>query len=160
MKPKPFSALNHFTVPCATCAPTIVRADDPSESGDRVTRSSARRTRTWNSNRARTYPTQRVQSATPRTGHTDTDDLGDEACRAHRLQGRLHPVGGAHDRRQRVQGLESLAGVEDDGLLRSVEPPVGHQLPQHRYGDPAGGLGEDACRPGQVADALDDFLVA
>src|ERR1700710_1886696 len=25
MKPKPFSALNHFTVPCATCAPTFVR---------------------------------------------------------------------------------------------------------------------------------------
>src|SRR3712207_1382080 len=23
MKPKPFSALNHFTVPCATCAPTF-----------------------------------------------------------------------------------------------------------------------------------------
>jgi len=30
MKPKPFSALNHFTVPCATCAPTFVRADGPS----------------------------------------------------------------------------------------------------------------------------------
>src|SRR3712207_2931475 len=29
MKPKPFSALNHFTVPCATCAPTFVRADGP-----------------------------------------------------------------------------------------------------------------------------------
>src|SRR3954451_9067498 len=23
MKPKPFSGLNHFTVPCATCAPTF-----------------------------------------------------------------------------------------------------------------------------------------
>src|SRR6185312_9444879 len=23
MQPKPFSALNHFTVPCATCAPTF-----------------------------------------------------------------------------------------------------------------------------------------
>jgi hypothetical protein len=26
MKPKPFSALNHFTVPCATCAPAFVRS--------------------------------------------------------------------------------------------------------------------------------------
>src|SRR3954466_15607488 len=35
MKPKPFSALNHFTVPSATCAPTFVRADDPSRSRGR-----------------------------------------------------------------------------------------------------------------------------
>src|SRR3954464_13011815 len=33
MKPKPFSALNHFTVPSATCAPTFVRADDPASGG-------------------------------------------------------------------------------------------------------------------------------
>src|SRR3954451_671669 len=36
MKPKPFSALNHFTVPCATCAPTFVRSDDPPRSRGRV----------------------------------------------------------------------------------------------------------------------------
>src|SRR3954468_19908911 len=36
MKPKPFSALNHFTVPCATCAPTFRATDDPSRSGGRV----------------------------------------------------------------------------------------------------------------------------
>src|SRR3954469_5027034 len=36
MKPKPFSALNHFTVPCATCAPTFRATDDPPRSGGRV----------------------------------------------------------------------------------------------------------------------------
>src|SRR3954453_21949550 len=36
MKPKPFSALNHFTVPCATCAPTFRATDDPSRSEGRV----------------------------------------------------------------------------------------------------------------------------
>src|SRR4051812_44147880 len=35
MKPKPFSALNHFTVPCATCAPTFRATDEPSRSGGR-----------------------------------------------------------------------------------------------------------------------------
>src|SRR3712207_4140353 len=33
MKPKPFSALNHFTVPCATCAPTFRACGRPSSIG-------------------------------------------------------------------------------------------------------------------------------
>src|ERR1700712_1410595 len=36
MKPKPFSALNHFTVPCATCAPAFMSADSPLEPANRV----------------------------------------------------------------------------------------------------------------------------
>src|SRR3954454_5085966 len=36
MKPKPFSALNHFTVPCATCSPTFVHSGGPQVPGGRV----------------------------------------------------------------------------------------------------------------------------
>src|SRR4051794_13024909 len=36
MKPKPFSALNHFTVPCATCSPTFVHSVGPQVPGGRV----------------------------------------------------------------------------------------------------------------------------
>src|SRR3954471_23024914 len=34
MKPKPFSALNHFTVPCATCAPTFRACGRPLLTGE------------------------------------------------------------------------------------------------------------------------------
>src|SRR5919112_1414580 len=139
MKPKPFSALNHFTVPCATCAPTF-RAGGPPTAGDGArSRSSARRTRTWKSNRARPYRTERVGTATPRTGNTGTDERDDGL--------------------QRVQRLEPLTGVQDDGPLRRVEPAVGHEPAEHRDGDPAGGLREDARRPRQVADPLHDLGV-
>src|SRR5437660_9791920 len=67
MKPKPFSALNHFTVPCATGAPTFVRADGPAHVVGPGYSLFRPRTRTWNSNRARGYNTGCEERATPRT---------------------------------------------------------------------------------------------
>src|SRR3954453_9744481 len=162
MKPKPFSALNPFTVPCATCAPTFRATDDPPRSGGRVFRSSARRTRTWNSNRAERYNKNAGKTGIPRgidTGPSPgpvTPDLGDEAGLARRLQRWAHPVRGPDDGLERIERLQALTGVEDDGLLVPVQATVLHQLAEHRDGHPARGLGEDARGPGEVADALHD----
>src|SRR5690349_3907845 len=139
MKPKPFSALNHFTVPCATCAPTLVRADGPSDAAEPGYSLFRPRTRTWNSNRARGYSTGCVERATPRTFQTGQVRTGtgvwdhptpgrrsspDEARSPDRPQRGLHPVGGADDGQQRVEGLQPLAGVEDDGLPGRVQQSV------------------------------------
>src|SRR5947209_14915662 len=53
---------------CHVCSHVSCVRTSPSTSGrDRVTRSSARRTRTWNSNRARRYSTGCVDPVHPRT---------------------------------------------------------------------------------------------
>src|SRR3712207_2540815 len=137
MKPKPFSALNHFTVPCATCAPTVVRADGlPTDRGGRVelfrpsnTNVEPNRRRTYSTKRlvrpdSRTRPT-RSGEALPEPG-TATHPGGspDETGRPDRRQRRRHPVGRPDDRLQRVEGLQALPGVQDDGLLRRVQPAV------------------------------------
>src|SRR3712207_9534148 len=70
MKPKPFSALNHFTVPCATCAPTVVRADAlPTDRGGRVELFRPSNTNV-EPNRGRTYNTKRLVRPDSRTRHT------------------------------------------------------------------------------------------
>src|SRR3954449_13236143 len=174
MKPKPFSALNHFTVPCATCAPTFRACGRPTAADGARSRSSARRTRTWNSNRARRYNRKALVTALrrrtvtrirgrlrhPAGRMTRPYASADEPRGPHRPQRRLHPMCGADDRRERVEGLQTFPGVEDDGLLRRVQPAVTDQLAQHRDRHATGGLGEDAGGPGEVADALHDLVVA
>src|SRR3712207_4970040 len=130
MKPKPFSALNHFTVPCATCAPTFRACGRSLWIGGPRSRSSARRTRTWNSNRARRYMRVARVTPTPRSadarmwgglphppGKDPTLRLRDESRRPDRAQRGLHAVGRPDHRLERVEGLEALPRVEDDGLL-------------------------------------------
>src|SRR5918912_1227114 len=138
MKPKPFSALNHFTVPCATCAPTFRACGRSPLRGGTGSSSSARRTRTWNSNRAKPYSREALLAAIPcRTvtrirsrldlrirRHTGPYASGDQPRRPDRPQRGLHAVGRADDALERVEGLQPLAGVEDDGLLRRIEPAV------------------------------------
>src|SRR6478735_134293 len=115
MKPKPFSALNHFTVPGATCAPTFRATDDPSRSGGRVFRSSARQnergTRTARKGTTR-KPGKQVLHAeststfcelVPRSGDDRPPDSADETRLARGLQRRAHPVRGTDDRLQRVE---------------------------------------------------------
>ena len=57
----------------------------------------------------------------------------------------------------RVEGLEPVAGVEDDRLRVGVELAGCQQLAERRHGHPAGRLGEDALGAGQQPDALDDL---
>src|SRR3954447_20902272 len=64
MKPKPFSALNHFTVPCATCAPTFRATDDPSRSGGRVSALPPVRTN------VELEPRGKVQQESPESGYS------------------------------------------------------------------------------------------
>src|SRR4051812_5076848 len=118
MKPKPFSALNHFTVPCATCAPTFMRRTTPLDrgAGFLLFRPSER---TWNSNRAERYNKKARKTGTPRGIDTGPcpEVSADQTGFARRLQRRAHAVRGSDDRLQRVQRLQALTGVEDDGLL-------------------------------------------
>src|SRR3954454_22013194 len=163
MKPKPFSALNHFTVPCATCAPTFVRAvNPPASEGSGLALPPVgheRGTRTARNGTAR-IAAGHGSATCPITRCGNDYDSADQARFPDRAERRLHPVGGGDDGGDRLQGLEALAGVEDDGLLGRVEPAVLHELPQHRGGDAARGLGEDAGGAGQVPDALHDRRVA
>src|SRR3954451_18994090 len=165
MKPKPFSALNHFTVPWATCSPTFRACGRPHVSWGRglalPPAEHARGTRTARDGTSgegcREYihaaqtpdrdvsVTQSGDRPDPTPGPAGPGSrLTDQTGRADRLQRGLHVVRGADDRLQRGEGLEALSRVEDDGLLRGVEPPVADQLTQHRDGDPTGGLGEHA----------------
>src|SRR5437764_8158902 len=93
MKPKPFSALNHFTVPCATGAPTFVRADGPAQVVGPGYSLFRPRTRTWNSNRARGYNTECEERATPRTFPTGRVEPGPGS------DSRLRPASGTHPMR-------------------------------------------------------------
>src|SRR3954451_19032630 len=129
MKPKPFSALNHFTVPCATCAPTFSRDGRPLLIGGPGFCSSARQnergTRPARKGTTR-KPGKQVLQAEPICTFCDVvprsgDGLSDEAGLPSRLERRADAVGGSDDRLQRVEGLQALAGVEDDGLLVLVE---------------------------------------
>jgi competence protein ComEC len=79
---------------------------------------------------------------------------------AHRLA-----AGGDGGRRadlagHRVEGLEAVAGDQQDGLGLGVELPGLDELLGRRHGDATGGLGEHALRAGEQADALDHFGVA
>src|SRR4051812_26005477 len=158
MKPKPFSALNHFTLPCATCAPTFVRRTTPL---DRGAGSEAlppveheRGTRTARKATTRTPAIHRIHAESRRSGdRSSRPTSADETGRPRRLQRRVHPVGGPDDRLERVEGLQPLAGVEDDGLLRGVKPAVLDELAEDRHGHPAGRLREDTRRAREVADA-------
>src|ERR671921_2741426 len=99
MKPKPFSALNHFTVPCATCAPTFRACGRPLWFGG----PGYSLFRPPNTN-VELEPRENVphaersgrHSATGNTGPDDGPDLeapggsGDQAGCPHRLQRRLH----------------------------------------------------------------------
>src|SRR5687767_11798810 len=108
--------------------------------------SSARRTRTWNSNRARRYSRNTGKVLYPRRTNTGSGERclppirtaelyasGDEAGRPGGLQGRVHAVGRPDHRLERVERLEALARVEHDGLLGGVQPAVLDQLAQHRH---------------------------
>src|SRR5690349_4256894 len=59
----------------------------------------------------------------------------------------------------RVQGLEAVAGVDDDGLERGVELTRLDQLLEHRDAGAAGGLGEDPLGPREQDDALAHLVV-
>ena len=67
--------------------------------------------------------------------------------------------GRAGGRGDRVQGLEAVAGVEDDGGQGRVEQTGLDQLLRHADGHPARRLGEDALGAGQQLDRVDDLLV-
>src|SRR5690242_17651345 len=168
MKPKPFSALNHFTVPCATCAPTFRAADGPTAAEG----PGYSLFRPYNTN-VELEPRRTVQHRV-RGGSTSTHDSSpvpvswrfirarrphptpregpsrDETRLPGRPQRRLHPVRGTDHGLQRVEGLQALPGVEDDGLLGRVEPPVLDQLPEDGDGHAARRLAEHAGRTGQV----------
>src|SRR4051812_10062861 len=114
MKPKPFSALNHFTVPCATCAPTFRATDDPSGSGGRVSALPPVNTN------VELEPRGKVQQESPEYRQSTQNRYrvlrgrhpvrstpgrcsGDEAGLARRLQRWAHAVRGSDDRLQRVE---------------------------------------------------------
>src|SRR3954464_6714984 len=108
MKPKPFSALNHFTVPCATCAPTFVRADDPARSRGRV---SLFRPSNTNVELEPRGTVQELVSQVMGPSRVSSPHVvpgvapgvsGDETGLAQRLQRGLYAVGGADDGQQRV----------------------------------------------------------
>src|SRR5579859_7883879 len=44
---------------------------------------------------------------------------------------------------EHVERLQAVAGVDDDGLGRGVEQPLGEQAAQHAEGHPGSGLAED-----------------
>src|SRR5215212_11052430 len=113
MKPKPFSALNHFTrCPVPRVLPRFVRTDDPPDVGAGFLALPPVRTRAWNSNRAEPYSTEAARTAAPRmaharsrgislprmTGHAHRTPSADEPRGPHRLQRGLHAVGEADDR--------------------------------------------------------------
>src|SRR3954452_4889901 len=121
MKPKPFSALNHFTVPCATCAPTFRATDDPSRSGGRVSALPPVRTRTWNANRAERYDKKARNTGHPRG--TAPFRAPPRACEGwggrsafsstvpagpRRVAGRLDSVRGPDEWVHRVERLQAL----------------------------------------------------
>ena len=61
--------------------------------------------------------------------------------------------GGRPDRvGHRVERLQAVAGVDDDGLERGVELAGLDELLQHADRGAAGGLGEDALGAGQQHD--------
>src|SRR4051794_33719529 len=132
MKPKPFSALNHFTVPCATCAPTFsydgrrLFAEEPGLAlppvdHERGTRTARKVQQEGPENRTSTQNRYRIRTLLPWSGeHVPVHEppragkergqrvLADEAGRPDRLQRRLDAVRRAHHRLQRVEGLEPL----------------------------------------------------
>src|SRR3954454_11649485 len=92
MKPKPFSALNHFTVPSATCAPTFRACGRPPwtwgpglalppvehERGTRTARDGTGRKACWTVD-PRTAHTRLRGACAPRvTGHRNPTPLADE----------------------------------------------------------------------------------
>src|ERR1700750_1584537 len=83
-------------------------------------------------------------------------DAGGGEGGVRRLDGR----GRADDAGHRVEGLQAVAGVDDDGLERGVELAGLDELLEHTDGGAARGLGEDALRAGQQHDALADLVVA
>src|ERR1700709_1189434 len=108
MKPKPFSALNHFTVPCATCAPTFRACGRPPwtwgpgyslfrpsntnvELEPRETVQGEQPPEQWV--RAGLIPARDRASAPRPGGRTYRTPLADEPRRPDRLQRRVHPVG-------------------------------------------------------------------
>src|SRR3954453_9612187 len=128
---------------CHVRSHVVLRADDPPAVEGPGLALPPVRSRAWNSNRARTYSTEWRWSSSstqdrcrcpggcrPPGGPVvlDATPSADEPRSPHRLQRRVDAVGEADDGLQRVEGLQALPGVEDDGLLRRVEPAVGHQL--------------------------------
>src|SRR3954447_10129074 len=104
MKPKPFSALNHFTVPCATCAPTFMRRTTPLDRGAGVSLFRPSNTNVeleprgrYNKKARKTGPPRRIDTG-PRSAASRPVALADEAGCPDRLQRRLDAVRRAHDR--------------------------------------------------------------
>src|SRR6476660_3413295 len=158
MKPKPFSALNHFTVPCATCAPAFVRRTTLPDrrAGFLLFRPSNTNVEL---NRAERY--NKKPGKTGLQAESIPRRVSADQARSPRgLERGVDAVGRADHRLQRIEGLKALPRVQDDGLLGLVQSPVLDQLTQHRDGHATRGLGEDARRAGEVADALHDLVVA
>src|SRR5687768_2474925 len=99
--------------------------------------------------------TETVMAGAPWSGVGSGDAGGDE-----RIVRGIDGGCGSNATGDRVEGLESVAGVEHDSLGVRVELAVLEQLLERRDGDAAGRLGEDALGAGEQGDALADLVLA